>query len=169
MPCHSLRFLLFDRQGIWASEHRSRLPIRRPTTDEKVECELLELLLDSKGFGLEAIKGSLFKSLDAKDAAMLLRIRAAGMSSPNHFAQARMMTLSIMIRQVRQGGLNTRAWHFCGSKPTDLLAHRSGGEANPRLRGKRPVYTLRHLRHPRSRKPGRRISWRTAPLSRAAA
>jgi hypothetical protein len=34
---------------------------------------------------------------------MLLRIRAAGMASPNRLAQARMRTLGIMIRQVRQG------------------------------------------------------------------
>lgn len=65
--------------------------------------KLLELLVDSKGFGLEAIKGSLFASLEAKDEAMLLRIRAAGMASPNRLAQARMRTLGIMIRQVRQG------------------------------------------------------------------
>ncbi len=43
------------------------------------------------------------------------------------------------------------------------------GLGNRLLLRKRPVHTLRHLRHPRSRRPGRRISWRTAPLSRAAA
>lgn len=64
--------------------------------------KLLELLVDSKGFGLEAIKGALFASLAKEDEAMLLRIRAANMASPNRLMQGRVRTLGIMLRQVRQ-------------------------------------------------------------------
>lgn len=91
---------------VWLGEI-GRLDEAAVTTSERFGAEqkqkLLELLVDSKGFGLEAIKGSLFASLDAKDEAALLRIRAAGMASPNRLAQARMRTLGIMLRYVRQG------------------------------------------------------------------
>lgn len=64
--------------------------------------ELLDLLADAKGFGLEAIKGSLFLSLAKGDEAALLKILAAGFSSPNALTQGRMKTLGIMIRHIRQ-------------------------------------------------------------------
>lgn len=63
--------------------------------------ELLELLLDSKGFGLEAVKGALFASVEAEDEAMLLRIRAAGFVSPNSQSQVRERTLKILVRHLR--------------------------------------------------------------------
>ena len=64
--------------------------------------KLFELLVDSKGFGLEAVKGALFASLAKADEPKLLRVRAAGMASPNQLAIARMRTIGIMLRHVRQ-------------------------------------------------------------------
>lgn len=63
---------------------------------------LLELLLDSKGFGLEAVKGALFRSLQKDDEQMLLRIRAASFVSPNAFSEGRRKTLDLMLRHLRQ-------------------------------------------------------------------
>jgi hypothetical protein len=74
---------------------------REKFTDEHKK-KLLDLLADSKGFGLEAIKGSLFLSLAKGDEAALLRILAASFASPDAFTQGRMKTLGIMIRHCRQ-------------------------------------------------------------------
>jgi hypothetical protein len=65
--------------------------------------KLLDLLIDSKGFGLEAVKGSLSRSLSKEDEPALLKIRAAGLYSPNELSLARLKTLGIMIRQLRTG------------------------------------------------------------------
>jgi hypothetical protein len=63
---------------------------------------LLERLVDSRGFGLEAVKGSLFVSLAKQDEAELLRIRAAGFHAPNELSQGRALTLQLMVRHIRQ-------------------------------------------------------------------
>jgi hypothetical protein len=64
--------------------------------------QLLDLLVDSKGFGLEAVKGSLFKSLSKEDEPALLQIRAAGFYSPSPLSGKRLQTIGIMLRYVRQ-------------------------------------------------------------------
>lgn len=64
--------------------------------------ELLELLIDSKGFGLEAAKGTLFRSLSKQDEEQLLRIRTVSFYSPNELSQDRRKTIGIMVRKIRQ-------------------------------------------------------------------
>jgi hypothetical protein len=77
----------------------SGVPDRFSADDKK---ELLDLLLDSKGFGLEAIKGSLFSSVGPEDVPTLLNIRAASWYSPNKYSQGRTKTVGILVRQVRK-------------------------------------------------------------------
>jgi hypothetical protein len=64
--------------------------------------ELLELLVDSKGFGLEAVQGSLFRSLSKEDEPYLLKIRSVGFYSLLDQSVLRHKTLAVMIRQLRQ-------------------------------------------------------------------
>jgi hypothetical protein len=64
--------------------------------------ELLELIVDSKGFGLEAVKGSLFRSLSKEDEALLLKIRCVGFYSLIAQSVARQKTVGILVRQLRQ-------------------------------------------------------------------
>ena len=64
--------------------------------------ELLELLLDAKGFGLEAVKGTLFNCAGPEDVETLLQIRAAGWYSPNNFSTGRTKTIDILVRHIRK-------------------------------------------------------------------
>lgn len=75
------------------------VPDRFNADDKK---ELLDLLLDSKGFGLEAVKGSLFNNVGPKDLSALLDIRAASWYSPNKYSEGRTKTVGILIRHVRK-------------------------------------------------------------------
>ena len=90
---------------VWLGEvgrlHEAAVENAERLSDEHKQ-RLFELLVDSKGFGLEAIKGALFASLTRLDEPKLLQIRAASMVSPNHLATARMRTIGIMLRHVRQ-------------------------------------------------------------------
>jgi len=63
---------------------------------------LFELLEDSKGFGLEAVKGSLRASAERADIAPLLRIRQTVWISPNEYSEGRMASLDILIRGIRR-------------------------------------------------------------------
>jgi hypothetical protein len=65
--------------------------------------ELLELLIDSKGFGLEAVQGSLFRSLSKDDEPYLLRIRSVGFYCLLDLSVLRHEMIGIMVRQLRQG------------------------------------------------------------------
>jgi hypothetical protein len=67
------------------------------------KAELMPLLVDSRGFGLEAVKGSLFKTLTKEDEEPLLATRAASFYSPNDYSWGRLKTIGIMVRVVRQG------------------------------------------------------------------
>lgn len=73
-----------------------------PVLGAAEKAELLELLIDSKGFGLEAVKGALFRSLSKQDEASLLRIRTVSLYSPNELSMARLNTVGIMVRKIRQ-------------------------------------------------------------------
>ena len=73
-----------------------------PVLGAAEKAELLELLIDSKGFGLEAVKGALFRSLSKQDEAPLLRIRAVSFYSPNELSRPRLTTVGIMVRKIRQ-------------------------------------------------------------------
>jgi hypothetical protein len=73
-----------------------------PKLNPEKKKELLELLVDSKGFGLEAVKGSLFRSLAKEDEPSLLRIRCVSFYSPDKTSIGRRKTVGILIRQLRQ-------------------------------------------------------------------
>jgi len=73
-----------------------------PRLDTDKKAELLDLLIDSRGFGLEAVKGSLYRNLSKEDEPRLLRIRAVSFYSPNAMSVARVKTIGLMIRRIRQ-------------------------------------------------------------------
>jgi hypothetical protein len=65
--------------------------------------ELLQRLEDAKGFGLEAVKGTLFLSLEPDDETSLLRIRQVSYFSPNAQSEKRASTIGILVRTIRHG------------------------------------------------------------------
>jgi hypothetical protein len=73
-----------------------------PTLAPAKKKELLALLIDSKGFGLEAVKGALFGSLSKEDEPLLLQIRAVSFYSPSYWSNGRLKTIGIMVRKLRQ-------------------------------------------------------------------
>lgn len=89
----------------WLADEKllSETAVQQPAklSDEQ-KARLLELLEESRGFGVEAVKGALFLSLAKDDEPALLRIRAASFHSPNTFSQGRLHTLSLMVRHLRQ-------------------------------------------------------------------
>lgn len=64
--------------------------------------ELLRALIDSKGFGLEAVKANLFLSLDQLDMPDLLALRQSIVYSPTSFSFARLQTVGYCIRYLRK-------------------------------------------------------------------
>ncbi len=93
--CPTVKFLA--DQGLLA-ENVVKIPVRLSATQKS---RLMELLVDSKGFGLEAVKGSLFLSLSSGDESVLLRIRALGFVSPNEYSMSRLNTIGILVRKIR--------------------------------------------------------------------
>lgn len=73
-----------------------------PQLNADKKAELLNLLIDSKGFGLEAVKGALYRNLSKEDEPLLLRILAVSFYSPNAMSIARQNTIGIMVRHIRQ-------------------------------------------------------------------
>lgn len=73
---------------------------KRLTKEQKNK--ILDLLIQSKGFGLEAIKANLFLSLEKSDITKLLEIRRMCYYSPNNFTQEKLHTLQILIRYVKK-------------------------------------------------------------------
>ncbi|MFL5730725.1 MAG: hypothetical protein ACJ75J_14655, partial [Cytophagaceae bacterium] len=68
--------------------------------DEKNQ--LMDLLIQSKGFGLEAVKGCFFLSLEKGDLPKLFQLRAINYYSPNEFTKGRMNTAGILIRYMKK-------------------------------------------------------------------
>ena len=64
--------------------------------------ELLNALIASKGFGIEAIKAQLFLSIETSDIEKLLALRQACCYSPNKFTQERIKTIGIFIRHLKK-------------------------------------------------------------------
>lgn len=64
--------------------------------------KLLDLLIESKGFGLEAVKGTLFLSIEKEDLNKFILLRQLNFYSPNRFTQDRLKTLEIMIRYLKR-------------------------------------------------------------------
>lgn len=74
----------------------------RELLPERVKGLVLESILEARGFGLEAVKGQLFRSLGSADEEMLLRIRSANWFSPNALSMSRHRTIDILVRRCRQ-------------------------------------------------------------------
>ena len=72
-----------------------------PLSKEKKEI-LLDLLIKSRGFGLEAAKAQLFLSIEYSDIDKLLMLRQVICYSPNDFAESRLNTIGIFIRYLRK-------------------------------------------------------------------
>lgn len=66
------------------------------------KAKFLNKLIESKGFGLEAAKAQLFKSIEPSDIDVLLKFRQYCWYSPNDFSNSRMKTLGIYIRYLRK-------------------------------------------------------------------
>ncbi|MEP2025631.1 hypothetical protein [Reichenbachiella sp.] len=64
--------------------------------------EILDILTDSKCFGLEAIKGTLFLSVTKDDMNKLIELRRLNYYSPNGYTQGRNKTLGILIRYLKK-------------------------------------------------------------------
>ena len=64
--------------------------------------ELLNLLLKSKGFGLEAVKAQLFLSIQQSDLDKLLELRQVCNYSPSSFTKGRQKTIGILVRHLRK-------------------------------------------------------------------
>lgn len=72
-----------------------------PLPKEKKD-RLIDLLIESKGFGLEAAKAQLFLSIESSDMAKLLALRKACIYFPNEFTNGRLKTVGIFIRYLRK-------------------------------------------------------------------
>lgn len=70
--------------------------------DRPKKAELMNVLIESKGFGLEAVKANLFLSLDQMDIPDLLTLRQSCVYSPNSFSFARLQTIGFCIRYLRK-------------------------------------------------------------------
>lgn len=70
------------------------------TVDQKKE--VLKLLIESKGVGLEAAKGQLFLSLQPSDIPALMELRKSCVYSPNTFSFGRLSTVGAFIRYLRK-------------------------------------------------------------------
>ncbi|NRT14673.1 hypothetical protein HNP99_001017 [Flavobacterium sp. 28A] len=64
--------------------------------------QLLDIIIESKGFGLEAVKAQLFLSIEYTDIDKLLKMRQICYYSPNNFTKSRMNTIGIFIRYLRK-------------------------------------------------------------------
>ena len=87
-----------DKEGL-LDEKKANKPTQL-TKDKKDK--LLDLLMQSKGFGLEAVKGTLFNSIEVKDIDKLIKLRSKCFYSPNNFTSGQVNTLGIMVRWLRK-------------------------------------------------------------------
>ncbi len=86
-----------DKEGL-LNEKKAKKPT--PLTKDKKD-KLLDLLIESKGFGLEAVKGQLFLSIEPTDIDKLLTLRQMCVYSPNNFTKGRLNTIEILVRYLR--------------------------------------------------------------------
>ncbi len=64
--------------------------------------ELLNKLIEVKGFGLEVVKGTLFLSLEKSDIEKLFELRQLNYYSPNGYTKSNMKTISLLIRYLKR-------------------------------------------------------------------
>jgi hypothetical protein len=95
---HSPAMLWLENKGLLKDK-----ALKNPTALTKAEKnQILDLLIDSKCFGLEAIKGALFLSINKTDIDKLKRLRLLNYYSPNRFTKGRGKTLGILIRYLKK-------------------------------------------------------------------
>jgi hypothetical protein len=87
-----------NHQGLLEAAAVATPPLLKP----EQKSELLELLIDSRGFGLEAVKGTLARALTKEDEPQLLKIRAASFDSPSPLSNGRAKTIGLMVRTLRE-------------------------------------------------------------------
>lgn len=87
-----------DKQGL-LNEKKAKKPT--PLAKDKKD-KLLDLLIESKAFGLEAVKGQLFLSIEQSDIDKILTLRQMCVYSPNDFTNGRLNTVGIFIRYLRK-------------------------------------------------------------------
>jgi hypothetical protein len=87
-----------DKEGL-LNEKKAQKPI---TLSKDKKDQLLDLLIESKGFGLETAKAQLFLSIEQSDIDKLLTLRQVCCYSPNNFTEGRMNTVGIFIRYLRK-------------------------------------------------------------------
>lgn len=95
---HSPAMIWLNHKGL-LKDKALKKPKSLSTTDKD---HLLDLLIESKCFGLEAIKGSLYLSVDKEDLNKLLKLRTLNFYSPNRFTKGRNKTLGILIRFLKK-------------------------------------------------------------------
>jgi hypothetical protein len=64
--------------------------------------QLFEALMQSKGFGLEAVKGTLFQNIVPSDIDKLIKLRKEGFYSPNKLSGGRVKIVSTMVGWLRK-------------------------------------------------------------------
>ena len=90
--------LWLDKEGLLNEKQ-----VKKPSslTKEKKDT-LLDLLIESKGFGLEAAKGELFLSIEPSDIEKLLKLRQMCVYSPSDFTNGQLKTIGIFVRYLRK-------------------------------------------------------------------
>ena len=89
----------------WANRERllTEKNIKEPTALTKTKKnELIGLLIESKGVGLEMIKAQLFLSLEQTDIDKLLKLRQMCLYSPNEYTEGKLHTIGIFVRYLRK-------------------------------------------------------------------
>ncbi|HYV94853.1 MAG TPA: hypothetical protein VE978_23970 [Chitinophagales bacterium] len=87
-----------DKEGLLDEKNANK-----PTAFTKEnKNKFIDLLIESKGFGLEAAKAQLFLSIEYSDIEKLLTLRQMCVYSPNNFTKGRLNTIGIYVRYLRK-------------------------------------------------------------------
>ena len=95
---NSPTIIWLDKKGL-LNDNKAKNPKPFSIIDKDT---FINLLVESKVFGIEAAKANLFLSLDKVDLEKLLKLRELCFYSPNDFTKGRMKTLGIMIRYLNK-------------------------------------------------------------------
>ena len=87
-----------EKEGLLKEEILEKTTVLSKEKKDKI----IDLLIESKGFGLEAVKGTLFLSIEKEDLNKFMTLRQLNYYSPNRFTQDRLKTLGILIRYLKR-------------------------------------------------------------------
>jgi hypothetical protein len=90
--------MLMKEEGLWDTINATHPKVLTKAKKTAV----LDALIESKAFGLEAVKAQLFLSLEQGDIPKLLALRQACVYSPNGDSFARLKTIGLFIRYLRK-------------------------------------------------------------------